>query len=304
MGSPFHSDDRTRGSPGAVAHSPGEPPDAAGQGSSPNDNVTLSRHGKPAPCRHGATHVAMGWRRPRWWTPPRHGRPDSRRRPPTTTCTVARFRCPAAGRPGALSLISEGRSARCGYAPGMHQSGRLCRLFRTHRERQAAARTQSMTGTIAEAVPHAEAVASLAWHASRDPGGSGAGCAADCPAGHGALELRAHCVAGHIAPGRIGAHQPRRGVPRLGQLLVGAMTWSSKAADLQRDPRYVLHRAVTGPDSGEGDSSCTDQPLKLAMIFAAQRPERGGRPGRLARQSCSPCTSSTQCSSARTPGTA
>jgi hypothetical protein len=29
------------------------------------------------------------------------------------------------------------------------------------------------------------------------------------------------------------------------------MTWSSKAADLQRDPRYVLHSAVTGPDSGE-----------------------------------------------------
>lgn len=38
-----------------------------------------------------------------------------------------------------------------------------------------------------------------------------------------------------------------------GQLLVGAMTWSKKAADLLRDPRYVLHSAVTGPDSGEGE---------------------------------------------------
>lgn len=38
-----------------------------------------------------------------------------------------------------------------------------------------------------------------------------------------------------------------------GQLLVGAMTWSAKAADLLRDPWYVLHSAVTSPDSGEGE---------------------------------------------------
>jgi hypothetical protein len=38
-----------------------------------------------------------------------------------------------------------------------------------------------------------------------------------------------------------------------GQLLVGAMAWSRKTADLLRDPRYVLHSAVTGPDSGEGE---------------------------------------------------
>jgi len=38
-----------------------------------------------------------------------------------------------------------------------------------------------------------------------------------------------------------------------GQLLVGAMAWSRKAADLLRDPRYVLHSAVSGPDSGEGE---------------------------------------------------
>jgi Pyridoxamine 5'-phosphate oxidase len=38
-----------------------------------------------------------------------------------------------------------------------------------------------------------------------------------------------------------------------GHLLVGAMAWSAKAADLRRDPRYVLHSTVTGPDSGEGE---------------------------------------------------
>ena len=38
-----------------------------------------------------------------------------------------------------------------------------------------------------------------------------------------------------------------------GQLLVGAMAWSRKADDLPRDPWYVLHSAVTGPDNGEGE---------------------------------------------------
>jgi hypothetical protein len=38
-----------------------------------------------------------------------------------------------------------------------------------------------------------------------------------------------------------------------GQLLIGAMAWSAKAIDRQHDPRYVLHSAVTGPDSGEGE---------------------------------------------------
>ncbi len=57
------------------------------------------------------------------------------------------------------------------------------------------------------------------------------------------------------------------------------MAWSSKAADLARDPRFVLHSAVTGPDSGEGNSSCMDRPLRLAHSFAAPRPMRGGRLG-------------------------
>jgi hypothetical protein len=38
-----------------------------------------------------------------------------------------------------------------------------------------------------------------------------------------------------------------------GQLLIGAMAWTGKTADLRRDPRYVLHSVVTGPDSGEGE---------------------------------------------------
>jgi Pyridoxamine 5'-phosphate oxidase len=38
-----------------------------------------------------------------------------------------------------------------------------------------------------------------------------------------------------------------------GQLLIGAMAWSRKAADLRRDPRYVLHSVVTGADTGEGE---------------------------------------------------
>jgi hypothetical protein len=38
-----------------------------------------------------------------------------------------------------------------------------------------------------------------------------------------------------------------------GELLIGAMAWSAKAADLRLDPRYVLHSVVTGPDSGEGE---------------------------------------------------
>jgi hypothetical protein len=38
-----------------------------------------------------------------------------------------------------------------------------------------------------------------------------------------------------------------------GQLVLGAMSWSLKARDLLRDPRCVLHSAVSDPDSGEGE---------------------------------------------------
>lgn len=36
-------------------------------------------------------------------------------------------------------------------------------------------------------------------------------------------------------------------------LLFGAMMWSLKVRDLRRDARCVLHSAVTGPDSGQGE---------------------------------------------------
>jgi hypothetical protein len=38
-----------------------------------------------------------------------------------------------------------------------------------------------------------------------------------------------------------------------GELLMAAMAWSHKAADLRRDPRYMLHSPVTGPDTGEAE---------------------------------------------------
>jgi hypothetical protein len=38
-----------------------------------------------------------------------------------------------------------------------------------------------------------------------------------------------------------------------GYLLFGAMSWSMKTRDLLRDPRCVLHSAVSDPDGGEGE---------------------------------------------------
>jgi hypothetical protein len=51
------------------------------------------------------------------------------------------------------------------------------------------------------------------------------------------------------------------------------MAWSKKAADLALDPRFVLHTAVTGPDSGEGE-------LKLyGSAFEASPQLRGATAG-------------------------
>jgi hypothetical protein len=38
-----------------------------------------------------------------------------------------------------------------------------------------------------------------------------------------------------------------------GHLIFGAMSWSLKTRDLLRDPRCVLHSAISSPDSGEGE---------------------------------------------------
>jgi len=68
-----------------------------------------------------------------------------------------------------------------------------------------------------------------------------------------------------------------------GQLLVGTMTWSWKAADLLRDPRFVLHSAVTGPDSGEGElklhgsAATASEDLRCATAdawWSAQTPDK------------------------------
>jgi hypothetical protein len=38
-----------------------------------------------------------------------------------------------------------------------------------------------------------------------------------------------------------------------GHLLFGAMAWSQKVRDLQRDPRYLVHSAISVPDAGEDE---------------------------------------------------
>ncbi len=55
----------------------------------------------------------------------------------------------------------------------------------------------------------------------------------------------------------------------MGQLLIGAMAWSAKASDLRRDPRYVLHSVVTGPDSGEGELKLYGQAAEAAQDLRA-----------------------------------
>jgi hypothetical protein len=75
----------------------------------------------------------------------------------------------------------------------------------------------------------------------------------------------------------------RDGAPRIspiathlvaGHLLVGAMSWSRKADDLRRDPRYVLHSAILDPDAGEpelkiyGEATAAESDLRDAATGA------------------------------------
>jgi Pyridoxamine 5'-phosphate oxidase len=73
-----------------------------------------------------------------------------------------------------------------------------------------------------------------------------------------------------------------------GHLLFGAMAWTLKARDLDRDPRCTLHSHVTGPNEGEPElklygraieadddlrAACpsgwwTDQPSEAARVFS------------------------------------
>ncbi len=66
-----------------------------------------------------------------------------------------------------------------------------------------------------------------------------------------------------------------------GALVFGAMAWSRKAHDLQRDPRCVVHSVVTGPNAGEGELKLygraeeADADLREACLGAwwTERPE-------------------------------
>jgi Pyridoxamine 5'-phosphate oxidase len=49
-----------------------------------------------------------------------------------------------------------------------------------------------------------------------------------------------------------------------GHLLFGAMSWSAKTRDLQRDARCVLHTAVTGPDTGAPELKLHGRALETA----------------------------------------
>jgi Pyridoxamine 5'-phosphate oxidase len=72
-------------------------------------------------------------------------------------------------------------------------------------------------------------------------------------------------------------------------LLFGGMNWSLKVRDLQRDPRCVVHSAVTGPSAGEAElklygraetaedrlrRECpgwwADQPAEAAWVFTVR----------------------------------
>jgi hypothetical protein len=73
------------------------------------------------------------------------------------------------------------------------------------------------------------------------------------------------------------------------ELLFGGMTWSLKVRDLQRDPRCVVHSAITGPNAGEPElrlygraeaaeerlrRECpgwwADQPVEAAWVFTVR----------------------------------
>jgi hypothetical protein len=49
-----------------------------------------------------------------------------------------------------------------------------------------------------------------------------------------------------------------------GDLLIGAMKWTRKAADLIRDPRFVLHSPVTAADAGEPEFKLYGMALESA----------------------------------------
>ena len=71
-----------------------------------------------------------------------------------------------------------------------------------------------------------------------------------------------------------------------GQLLFGAMSWSGKARDLLRDPRCVLHSAVSDPDGAEGELKLYGRAVEIEDAAIREAPGNAwwvGRPRREAR---------------------
>jgi hypothetical protein len=71
-----------------------------------------------------------------------------------------------------------------------------------------------------------------------------------------------------------------------GQLLFGAMSWSGKARDLLRDPRCVLHSAVSDPDGAEGELKLYGRAVEVEDAAIREAPGTAwwvGRPRREAR---------------------
>ena len=73
------------------------------------------------------------------------------------------------------------------------------------------------------------------------------------------ITSQGHALLSRTRVAMLGTRRPD-GSPRIspaepyfthGQLIFGVMPWSGKARDLHRDPRCVLHNAISNPDAGE-----------------------------------------------------
>jgi Pyridoxamine 5'-phosphate oxidase len=58
-----------------------------------------------------------------------------------------------------------------------------------------------------------------------------------------------------------------------GHLLFGAMAWTLKARDLDRDPRCTLHSAITGPNEGEPELKLYGRAIEADDDLRAACPE-------------------------------
>jgi hypothetical protein len=66
-----------------------------------------------------------------------------------------------------------------------------------------------------------------------------------------------------------------------GHLLFGAMSWSGKTRDLARDPRCVLHSAVSDPDGAEGELKLYGRAVEIEDAEIREAPGKAwwvGRP--------------------------